>query len=168
MLIHLKILSQVLETILGDGFAKSSGLALETCQQQFQWDRWNCPHKDFINKRTTNKLDREAAFVQTLTFAASFYFVIMKCSKNGTEEPDFISNRQPRNADKEMIKCTDSTQFNAKLINGFLQLHQQTRLDILTYAKKHNERAAWIVSTPFCVSLSIINDVNCEILMAYV
>lgn len=119
-------------------------MAFDSCQKQFQWDRWNCPHNDFLNKRSTQKLDREAAFVQSISFAASILFILANCSN--IENKINSIDHQRQDIENGTFTSIDPIEFNGKIINYFLQLHKQTRLDIFTYAKRHNERAAWIVS----------------------
>lgn len=57
-------------------------LALKHCQQQFEHEPWNCPVKDFLAKQQQQQrsLDREAAFVQSITVAAIAYTMTKNCS----------------------------------------------------------------------------------------
>lgn len=65
-----------IQDILSEGME----LALKHCQLQFQHDPWNCPVKDFLAKQQNPTMDREAAFVQSITVAAIAYTMAKNCS----------------------------------------------------------------------------------------
>lgn len=70
-----------------DLFTSGMELALKHCQLQFQQDPWNCPTKDFLAKQQNPTLDRESAFVQSITVAALAYSMAKNCSGGlGKEE----------------------------------------------------------------------------------
>lgn len=66
-----------------DLFTSGMELALKHCQLQFQQDPWNCPIKDFLSKQQNPTLDRESAFVQSITVAALAYSMAKNCSGGG-------------------------------------------------------------------------------------
>lgn len=77
-----------MQTTIQDSIEQTAELVLKNCQQQFRWDRWNCPTADFQSKRSSMLLDRETAFVQTFTTAALIYTLTKNCSQgeiNGCE-----------------------------------------------------------------------------------
>lgn len=66
---------------LADIIANGIQLAANHCQLLFKYEPWNCPIEDFISKQQNPTMDRESAFVQSLTVAAIAYTVAKNCSK---------------------------------------------------------------------------------------
>lgn len=66
---------------MADIIATGMQLALKHCQHQFKHQPWNCPIEDFIAKQQNPTMDRESAFVQSLSVAAIAYTVAKNCSK---------------------------------------------------------------------------------------
>ncbi|KAH8242937.1 hypothetical protein KR032_003144 [Drosophila birchii] len=63
--------------------AKGLQLALASCQQSFQWQRWNCPAMDFVKRSTTppeTTTDREGAYVTAISMAAIVYTLTKDCA----------------------------------------------------------------------------------------
>ncbi|XP_044726494.1 protein Wnt-8a-like [Chrysoperla carnea] len=69
-----------------DALRKSLGLgaqiALENCQNVFQWDRWNCPESAFL-KKNRQPANRETAFVRAIIAAGIMHTVAKNCSNGG-------------------------------------------------------------------------------------
>uniref|UniRef100_A0A1B0CJP0 Protein Wnt n=1 Tax=Lutzomyia longipalpis TaxID=7200 RepID=A0A1B0CJP0_LUTLO len=83
----------------------SEQLALRNCKEIFRWDQWNCPTGDFLQKRTSNILDKEGAFVKALSAAAVIYSSITNCSGNFME-CDCKFN-VPVEDESQIVKCVD-------------------------------------------------------------
>ncbi|EDV41660.1 uncharacterized protein Dana_GF17394, isoform B [Drosophila ananassae] len=67
------------ETITGKGLQ----LALSSCQQSFQWQRWNCPVTDFIKRQTIpvdHTPDREDVYVAAISMAATIHALTKDCA----------------------------------------------------------------------------------------
>ncbi|KAH8409846.1 hypothetical protein KR222_009896 [Zaprionus bogoriensis] len=64
--------------------SSSLDAALESCQQSFKWQRWNCPARDFIKRRTERvseqKLDREDVYVAAISMAAMLHQLTRDCA----------------------------------------------------------------------------------------
>lgn len=74
---------------LSDILAESMELALKHCQSQFQQEPWNCHVRDFLAKQQNPTMDREAAFVQSITVAAISYTMAKNCSGPDKERSSF-------------------------------------------------------------------------------
>lgn len=98
-------------------------LALESCQEAFKWERWNCPLNSFLSKRNSHNIDREQAFVKTLTTASLIYTLAKNCSKGNHE-----SN----------LSCQE-------FLNSHHKAYRNSSRDLVLYANHHNTRAAGIV-----------------------
>ncbi|KAM8706829.1 hypothetical protein ACLKA7_010998 [Drosophila subpalustris] len=58
--------------------------AIDSCQQSFQWQRWNCPSRDFIKRRSSPtaalELDREDVYVAAISMAAIVHTLTRDCA----------------------------------------------------------------------------------------
>lgn len=139
--------------MIRDSIDHSSDLVLKNCQQQFRWDRWNCPAADFHSKRSSVQLDRETAFVQTLTMAAMIYTVMKNCSFGeiqGCECTSVTSLQKFETNDDEpatVYDCSDQIEKIGERIAAYLfSTSVDMHFDANAYANLHNSRAARIVS----------------------
>lgn len=142
---------QSLHTIIQASIDHSSDLVLKNCQQQFRWDRWNCPTADFHAKRSSMQLDRETAFVQTLTMAALIYTVAKNCSLREIKgcECNSVTSLQKFESDEPttVYDCSDQIeQIGERIEANLFAPASDTRFDGHAYANLHNNRAARIVS----------------------
>lgn len=121
-------------------------IALENCQKQFQWDKWNCPTKDFLLKRSASVLDRETAFVQAITTASLVYTVTKNCSRG--ELVGCGCDVKKVNEDEFIWSgCSDHVDQAEIIAEHFLEKKPSKRsLDIYGLAELHNSRAGRIVS----------------------
>lgn len=139
---------------MSDALPQSIEKAKEHCQKQFKWDRWNCPTRDFLNKQASTDLDRETVFVQTISLAALIYTIAKNCVHGeikGCECNKAVEQKRNSNAvfiDSETIDCVDQVEFSEKITDSFFEEkeEQQTHVDIIDYARVHNNHAARIVS----------------------
>ncbi|KAH8312018.1 hypothetical protein KR044_009048 [Drosophila immigrans] len=64
--------------------ANSLERAIESCQQSFKWQRWNCPSVDFIKRRTApteaHKLNREDVYVAGIAMASIVHTLTTDCA----------------------------------------------------------------------------------------
>ncbi|KAH8358642.1 hypothetical protein KR093_001494 [Drosophila rubida] len=64
--------------------ASSLERAIESCQQSFKWQRWNCPSADFIRRRTApseaHKLNREDVYVAGIAMASIVHALTTDCA----------------------------------------------------------------------------------------
>ncbi|KAH8382117.1 hypothetical protein KR009_002028 [Drosophila setifemur] len=63
----------------------STGLkqAITSCQQSFQWQRWNCPITDFVKRQAASKEsspDREDVYVAAISMAAIVHTLSKDCA----------------------------------------------------------------------------------------
>ncbi|XP_030370375.1 wnt inhibitor of Dorsal protein [Scaptodrosophila lebanonensis] len=57
--------------------------ALESCQQNFKWQRWNCPSSDFLQRRNKPNIvamDREDMYVAAISMAAILHTLTRDCA----------------------------------------------------------------------------------------
>lgn len=127
-------------------------LALKHCQLQFHQDPWNCPIKDFVAKQQQNPtLDRESAFVQSITVAAIAYTLAKNCSGVGKEKSSFCQCAfKDMNGVKDVYDCFSSiedteneltSQIISKLSGG-----DQVAYDPQGMMRLQNSRAGLYVS----------------------
>ncbi|EDX13092.1 wnt inhibitor of Dorsal protein [Drosophila simulans] len=67
------------EDITGKGLKQ----ALDSCQQSFQWQRWNCPNQDFVQKNSKpeeNSPNREDVYVAAISMAAIVHTLTKDCA----------------------------------------------------------------------------------------
>jgi hypothetical protein len=65
-------------------FARAAKLAIDECQHQFKYKRWNCTiHTDRPNVfgKMSHMKSRETAFIYSLTSAAAMYEITKACSR---------------------------------------------------------------------------------------
>lgn len=159
-LIPISFPPQRMQTALQDSIAPSVELALENCRTLFKWEPWNCPTTDFLSKKSATLLDRESAFVQTLTIAALIYTVTKNCSRgeiegcgcNNHHKIRYISNDAGEDdgdgaADWSAMRpdCSDQVDASEQITRGLFEQTPNSRLDAQTYAVIHNNRAARLV-----------------------
>lgn len=143
---------QRLQTALQDSIAHSVDLALHSCQKLFKWDPWNCPTADFLAKKSATLLDRESAFVQSITVAALIYTVTKNCSRGEIEGCGCSNYRQVRhfndNDEWRTMRpdCSDQVDVSEQITRSLFEQTSKSRLDAQTYAVIHNNRAARLVS----------------------
>lgn len=76
------IFQMSLQPELQSNLASAVQLALENCQEQFKWDRWNCPETAFSrNRGPTTRTTKEFAYVLSITSAAIVYVTTRNCSR---------------------------------------------------------------------------------------
>ncbi|EDS35641.1 Wnt-8c [Culex quinquefasciatus] len=114
--------------------SESIELALTSCRSQFRWERWNCPTMQFLTKRNpAGSLDREAAFVRSISTASLIYTYARNCSRGNSYGS---------------CGCNDMSQ-NWERCSVQQQLQQDPRelswkLDAKGYGNAHNRRAGWL------------------------
>lgn len=109
--------------------ATSLKIALETCQNSFQWEHWNCPSRDFFFRRTSksSSLDREDSYVNAITTAAALYAITKNCSSgqisgcNTCSDSPYSSqcSDNPRAAQqllKKHVNTAFADDFNGKIL----------------------------------------------------
>lgn len=139
---------------------QSVAMAMESCKDQFKWDRWNCPTNDFHIKRDSSTLDREAAFVKSISLAALIYTAAKNCYRDENKDCACTKNiENQRNvyeidrANAKEVKCINQMVSSIAILNSFSQQNnEQNHLDILGYAQQHNSRAIRTVSGMFCLN----------------
>lgn len=97
------------------------------------------------------QLDRETAFVQTLTMAALIYTVAKNCSQRKIDgcECNSVMSLQKFDGDEPttVYDCTDQIgKIGEKIAANLFASAIDTRFDGQAYANLHNNRAAGIVS----------------------
>lgn len=140
-----------MQTALQDSIAHSVEIALQNCQNQFKWDRWNCPSVDFLSKKSATLLDRESAFVQTITIAALIYTVTKNCSRGeidgcGCGKHQRIRYNEADDVWRARPDCSDQVDVSERITRGLFEQTHNSRLDAQAYAAIHNNRAARLVS----------------------
>lgn len=104
---------------------------------------------DFLAKRSSALLDRESAFVQSLTAAALIYTVAKNCSRGDIKECGCNHYQKLRHDNDEWTArpdCSDQVDFSEQMTRSLFEQTGATRLDAQAYAIIHNNRAARIVS----------------------
>ncbi|XP_055848483.1 wnt inhibitor of Dorsal protein [Episyrphus balteatus] len=124
---------------LKETMGPSLELALASCQEGFKWDRWNCPSTDFLSKRNSKHLDRESAYVVTITTAALLYTITKNCSSGGIPGCGCAED-----TNNQFAKCSDDTDYAEQVVGTILNNSQEDSLDVQAYAVLHNNRAAKI------------------------
>lgn len=152
--IFIRHFMQSLHTIIQDTIGQSADLVLKNCQQQFRWDRWNCPTTDFQLKRSSMQLDREAVYVQTLTMAALIYTITKNCSQGEIKgcECNSVTSLQTFDSDESttVYDCSEQIeQIGIRIADNLFTSSIDTRFDAQGYANVHNSRAARIVSNGY-------------------
>lgn len=135
--------------MLQDSVAHSLEIALDSCKKQFHWDQWNCPTTDFLSKRSSPLLDREAAFVQSVKIAALIYTIAKNCSRgeiSGCGCGSYQKIHQGNDLWTSTTHCSDQVDFSEQIAGNLFEQTDDTRLDAQGYAVIHNNRAGRIVS----------------------
>ncbi|XP_066157262.1 protein Wnt-8a-like [Euwallacea fornicatus] len=137
-------------------------LAIEHCQNQFKWDRWNCPREEF-ERNTNHVTSRETAFVKAIIAAGIVHAVTKNCSKgeladcgcnlnypleapqyyeeyNKVDQSNSLAKRQ---ATSKPIKwswggCSDDTSFGGLVAEGLLEVPLDRNPNVSTYIDTHN------------------------------
>lgn len=121
---------------------------MKNCQQQFQWDRWNCPTADFHSKRVSTLLDRETAFVHSISIAALIYTVAKNCSRGEIHGCGCNNFREiTASGSIKISDCQEQMDFSVMIANKLLEQKHPERMDAQSYAMVHNRRVGEIVST---------------------
>ncbi|GLV31100.1 Wnt oncogene analog 2 [Carabus blaptoides fortunei] len=69
-----------LETDLMDTVIEGARMALDGCQKQFKWERWNCPETAVL-RHGRQPSTKETAFLVAITSAGIVYSITRNCSR---------------------------------------------------------------------------------------
>lgn len=132
---------------LADVLSRGVELAVKHCKLQFKHEKWNCPAKDFFAKQQNPLMDRESAFVQSITVAAIAYSVAKNCS--GKDQNSFCGCAfKDKNGVMDVYECFQNMRDTE---NGFSQIIHQLSGDGAAYDPQgimllQNSRAGLFVS----------------------
>lgn len=142
-----------------DALPSSHELALKHCQNQFRWDRWNCPSSDFLSKEKSKHFDRETVFVQSLALASLIFSMVRNCSRNGFEGCQCSVRFDGNHLDDGLPTCLESLDELVDRITGSSERSTAiSRLDAQEYARVHNIKAVRIVSVSLFIDKWILSE----------
>ncbi|KAG8337736.1 Protein Wnt-8b [Homalodisca vitripennis] len=115
-------------------------LALEQCQEEFQWDRWNCPDSVF-SRRGRQLLTKETALVSALTAAGIIFSITRNCSRgqlpscgcqNSTRTGEVYGNNA------FTVNCLNNLEYAEKVAAEFLESLENESKDPTATINLHN------------------------------
>ncbi|XP_077547443.1 protein Wnt-8c-like [Haemaphysalis longicornis] len=119
-------------------------IALEECQAQFKWDRWNCPEADFdiVPKHRKLRATRETAFVHAMLSAGITYSLTRNCSRGLSKSCpcDPRPRKLPQGADWRWGGCSDNVKFGDRVSRRFLLDKVEAYRDMNAMMNLHNSR----------------------------
>lgn len=101
--------------------------AIDACEQNFQYDRWNCSlvFNRKAKKRIFDKIYRETAFVHALVAASMAHAVAKGCASGELYRCSCLRNIK-RNSTSQWkgFGCGDDFKYGKRLVKNFLDLKQ--------------------------------------------
>ncbi|XP_066994945.2 protein Wnt-8b-like [Anabrus simplex] len=133
--------SEPISEALTDSVQSGAQLALDHCQRQFKWDRWNCPESAFVGRRW-ERPNRESAYAVAITSAGVVYSVTRNCSRGDLLDCGCDTSLRGRTSEGWFWGgCSDNVAFGEDVAIRFLEAVKEREKDTTGYIHRHNARA---------------------------
>lgn len=117
--------------------SRSARLAIDECQHQFKYNRWNCSvfNKTDVYGRLSKKATKETAFIYGINSAAAMFEITRACTRGDLKKCscNSIQNQSRLNSNHEWTGCSDNVLFGYKLSKSFVDsrelLNTRSNLD---------------------------------------
>nr|AAS18255.1 WNT8 [Heliocidaris erythrogramma] len=113
--------------------------AVQECQYQFKWDKWNCPEASvFTNTQAT----REMSFVQAIASAGVMYTLTKNCSQGSFEDCGCDERRNGDTGGEGWTwgGCSDNVRFSERMASEIMDDSEESQ-DAITVMNLHNNEA---------------------------
>ncbi|XP_014290600.2 protein Wnt-8a-like, partial [Halyomorpha halys] len=127
-------------TELEDNFTKGVAIgviiAWDQCRHDFRWERWNCTEMEF-SRRYMNPVNREMAYVASITAAGIAYSVARSCAQ-GKLFPECKCTKNNKDASWEKEGCSVDLKLGQKVARLILGDMEGEAHDITSRVNRHN------------------------------
>nr|ADW95353.1 Wnt8 [Paracentrotus lividus]AEO92033.1 Wnt8 [Paracentrotus lividus] len=113
--------------------------AVQECQHQFKWDKWNCPEASVF---TNTQANREMSFVQAIASAGVMYSLVKNCSLGAFDDCgcDHRRNGDTGGEGWTWGGCSDNVRFGDRLATDIMDDSENSQ-GAITVMNLHNNEA---------------------------
>ncbi|RZC43292.1 wnt domain containing protein [Asbolus verrucosus] len=106
---------------LPEALLHAKELAVKNCQEQFEFDQWNCSKRELLFK----KIYRETAFMYSIASSAVMFSVAKACSLGSLAGCKCGAHGKQKNSTWQWGGCADNSKYAKKITRKFLQLQKK-------------------------------------------